>query len=321
MSRVLPLALLLSFFAGCGGGSSSTTTGNNSGGVNAGGTNSATGSGSGGGSVQHVVVVVLENQNYGSVVGSSFMPFLNNLAKQNALATEFYSNAHPSLGNYMMMTAGTNPTGNQDGWTGTWGGDNIARQLTGAGKSWKVYAESLPSVGYTGGDTPDQYIRHHDPFVYFDDVVNSGSQKANIVPFSQFSMDVASNALPSYSFVVPNNSDNGHDCPGAESTCPLSDQLTAADTWLRNNISTLLQNSSLMASTVLVVTFDEADTDNTNGGGKVATVFAGPLVKSGFQSTTKYQFESLLRFSLESLGLKSFPNQAATAPGMGEFLK
>jgi len=31
--------------------------------------------------------------------------------------------------------------------------DNVVRELVAAGKTWKAYAESLPSVGYLGGDT------------------------------------------------------------------------------------------------------------------------------------------------------------------------
>jgi phosphatidylinositol-3-phosphatase len=331
--RTVALTLLVAMLVGCGGSnnssSSSTNSGGNTGGSNTGGSNSGGGNtggngGSTGGSaaVQHVVIVILENQDYGAVVGNNtYMPFFNNLATQNGLATQFYANTHPSLGNYMVLTAGTNPTGNEDNWSGTWPGDNVVRQLTTAAKTWKVYAESLPSVGYTGGDTPDQYIRHHNPFVYFTDVLNSPAQLNNVVPFTQFTTDVASNTLPNYSFVVPNNSHNGHDCPTGGSTCPLSDQLTAIDKWLSSNIGPLMQNSAVMANTVVVVTFDESLTDSTKGGGKIATVFAGPLVKSGYQSTTTYNFDSLLRFSLESLGVTTFPNDAASAPGMNEFLK
>jgi len=41
--------------------------------------------------------------------------------------------------------------------------------------------------------------------------------------------------------------------------------------------------------------------------------------KPGYQSTTLYQHESTLRFSLSALGVTTFPNHAATAPEMGEF--
>ena len=337
--RTIALALLVAMFVGCGGSNNgstgSTNTGGNSGGTNTGG-GSTGGSNTGGGgtggggtggsggsaSVQHVVIVILENHDYGAVVGNTtVLPFFNNLAAQGALATQFYANTHPSLGNYMFLTAGTNPTGDEDNWAGTWSGDNVVRQLTSAGKTWKVYAESLPSVGYTGGDTADQYIKHHNPFVYLTDVLNSQSQLNNVVPYTQFTADVAANTLPNYSFVVPNNSHNGHDCPTGGSTCSLSDHLTAIDGWLSANVGPLMQNSTVMANTVVVVTFDEALTDNANGGGKVATVFAGPLVKAGYQSTTTYNLNSLLRFSLESLGVTTYPNNAANAPGMGEFLK
>src|SRR5947208_4086363 len=67
------------------------------------------GGGGGGGavpSISHVVVVVEENTDYANVVGSSSMPYLNGLANQYALATQYYANTHPSIGNYFMMTAG-----------------------------------------------------------------------------------------------------------------------------------------------------------------------------------------------------------------------
>src|SRR6476661_68529 len=43
----------------------------------------------------HVVVVLEENQSYPAVIGSASMPYLNSLAQQNALATQYYANVHP----------------------------------------------------------------------------------------------------------------------------------------------------------------------------------------------------------------------------------
>jgi hypothetical protein len=57
------------------------------------------------------------------------------------------------------------------------------------------------------------------------------------------------------------------------------------------------------------------------GGGRIAVVFAGGPVKSNFQSTTTYQFPSLLRFTLKMLGTTTYPGAAAGAPDMDEFLK
>jgi hypothetical protein len=117
----------------------------------------------------HVVVVLEENHSYSGVIGNSAMPYLNSLATQNALGTQYFANTHPSIGNYFMMTAGQIIT-NDDAFMDTVTADNMVRHLLTAGKTWKSYAEGLPSVGYTGGDV-FPYDRHHNPFSYFSDVV------------------------------------------------------------------------------------------------------------------------------------------------------
>ena len=111
------------------------------------------------GSFGHVVVVVEENTDYADVIGSSSMPYLNGLAQQYGLATEYYGNTHPSIGNYFMMTVGAIIT-NNDGYSTIVSADNVVRELLAAGKTWKSYAENLPSVGYTGGDVGG-YARKH----------------------------------------------------------------------------------------------------------------------------------------------------------------
>src|SRR3954452_18174056 len=171
--------------------------------VSCGGTGTGTPvmSGSAGGSVpalNNVVVVVLENQDYSSIIGNPNMPFLNGLANSNALATQYFANTHPSIGNYFMLTTGGTVT-NDDAFSGTVSADNIARELTNAGKSWRVYAESLPSPGYTGGDVYP-YFKNHNPFAYFSDVIGT-SQASAIVPFSQISTDLGNNALPNFLFI------------------------------------------------------------------------------------------------------------------------
>lgn len=310
MGRLLAALLFASVIVtltACGGGGGTTTGGTTGGG----GTTNPTPA------VQHVIVVVFENENYADVIGSPSMPFFNSVAQANGLATQFYANAHPSIGNYFMMTTGQNPTTNDDNWPGPFSGDNVARELAAAGKTWKVYAESIPA-GYLGGDQ-GSYVKHHNPFAYFSDVINSSSQAANIVPFTQFSTDLAS--LPNYAFVIPNNVHNGHDCPNGGATCPLSDRLAAIDSWFNSNFASVLSNSSVMSNTLLIVTFDESATDNTLGGGRIPVIIAGGKFKTGFQSTTNYQFPSLLRFSMDELGVSTIPGAGASANSMNEFLR
>src|SRR2546427_3232820 len=100
----------------------------------------------GGRSFNHIVMVVEENTDYTSVIGSSSMPYLNGLAQQYGLATQYYANTHPSIGNYFMMTVGAIIT-NDDSYGSVVTDDNVIRQLLAAGETGKADAEEPPSVG------------------------------------------------------------------------------------------------------------------------------------------------------------------------------
>jgi phosphatidylinositol-3-phosphatase len=287
-----------------------------------GGVSGNVGNGSGGGSatvpqVQHVAIVVLENANYSDVVGTSSMPYLNRLLSKGSLAGQYYANSHPSIPNYFMMTTGQAVT-NDDTFSGVVTTDNVARELTMSSKSWKVYAESIPSAGYLGGDQA-LYLRRHNPFSYFIDVQQSSAQAANLVPFTQFLSDVSAASLPNFSWIIPNSIDDAHYCSdGTTTSCTLSTRLQTADQWLQNNIAPLLSNSSFQQSGLLVITFDESASDIKNGGGHIATVLLGTRVKTGYVSNTSYDHRSLLSLSMKALGVPNIPNGADAAPQMTE---
>jgi acid phosphatase len=253
------------------------------------------------------------------VIGNSAMPYLNSLASQHALAANYFANTHPSIGNYFMLTTGNIET-NDDAFAGTVSSDSIPRAFAAAGKTWKAYMESLPSPGYTGGDVYP-YFKHHDPYVYLTDVLNSPAETANVVPFTQLNADLSSGALPSFAFIAPNAEDDAHDCPGGAASCTDNQKLAAADTWLQTNIDPLIKSPAL-ANSVFIIVFDEAvDTDVANGGGQVALVMAGSHVKAGFRSTTFFQHQSTLRLVLDLLRVPDHPGNSATAPGMQEFFQ
>ena len=265
----------------------------------------------------HVVVVLEENHSYSSVVGSSAMPYFNSLASQNVLATQYYANTHPSIGNYLELTAGQIIT-NNDGYSATISADNIVRHMLTAAKTWKSYAQSLPSVGYTGGDVYP-YIRHHNPLSYFSDVVNSSVQRLNLVPFTHFATDLNNNQLPNFSFIAPDQHNNAHDCPAGMSTCSDAQKLAAADAFLKTNIAPLLSNPAFQQDGILIILFDESfSTDTAHGGGHVAALMLGPNVKKGYKSTTLYQHQNMLRTVMDALGMKTYPGAAATAADMAD---
>lgn len=321
---VFLLALGITLHLGCGGGSgggTGTSTGT------AGGTTSGTGTGGGTGSSAPgpVILVVEENHGYSTVIGpTSPMTHLNSLAQQYGLGTQYYANTHPSINNYFEMTAGngtTAPPPNPDSFDGPVSADNIVHHLIAAQKTWKAYAESLPSVGYTGSDS-GTYLHRHNPLSYFTDVINDPAQGNNLVPFTQFATDLNAGKLPSFSFVAPNRNNDAHDCPAGMATCMDSDKLKAADDWLQTNINPVLSSAQFKQNGLLIIVFDEAEeTDTAYGGGQIALVVVGPKVKTGFRSTTLHQHQDLLKMIATYIGIDGNIGDAANASGMTEFFQ
>jgi acid phosphatase len=255
----------------------------------------------------HVFLVAEENTDYASVIGGSQMPYLNSLAARYGLATQYYANTHPSIGNYFMLITGQIIT-NDDSYTGTVSDDNIVRRLIAAGKTWKVYAEDLPSVGYLTIADNASYMSRHNPVVFLSDVRNDASQARNVVPFTQLATDLATGTLPDWAMIVPNRCNDAHDC-----------SLGTADSWLETRIAPLIADPVFQRDGLLIIVFDESGGDNTHGGGRIAWVAVSGKAKSGYQSSALYQHQSTLRLMLEGLGITSFPGAAAGAPDMTEF--
>ena len=260
----------------------------------------------------HVVVVMEENLSYASVVQNAAWPNLNHLIATGALATNYYANSHPSIGNYFMMTTGQLLTTN-DSSTTVWNVDSLARRMLAGGATFRVYAEDVPR-GYLGGNTASYLVRHN-PIARLSDVAGNATVANTVLwPFTQFYADVQSNSLPELSFIVPNIYHDAH-----------NGSAQAADAWLQayvvNEVAAMPEFKA-GGDGILLVGFDEAAaSDSTYGGGHVAQVFWGPGVRAGYaqRSATIYQHASLLRTMTEALGLANPPGAAAAAPSMAEF--
>jgi acid phosphatase len=254
----------------------------------------------------HVFLIVEENHSYSSVMGNPSMPYLNRLARRYGVATEYYANTHPSIGNYFMLTTGEIIT-NDDSFCGKVEEDNLVRQLLAAGKTWKAYAESLPSVGYTGCGG-SAYVKRHNPFAYFSDVADS-VERYNLVPFTQFPSDLSDHTLPDFSYIVPNVFNDAH-----------SGSLGAADAWLKANIAPLVDSDTFQQNSLLIIVFDESfDSDTQHGGGHIPAIVIGPKVKPGSKSSDFYQHQNTLKTILKALGLTSSAGKAAGAAAMDGF--
>jgi hypothetical protein len=237
----------------------------------------------------HVVVAVFENQNYGSVIGSRSAPTFNRLAAQGALLTRSYGVTHPSQPNYLALFSGSQQGITNDNCpVNLTGKANLASDLRAHGRTFKGYAESLPSTGYAGCSSGN-YVRKHAPWADFRNVPKSVQ-----VPFSQFPKDFTK--LPTVSFVIPNMCSDMHDC-----------SVATGDRWVRNNLMAYAQWAKSHNS-LLVLTFDE---DNFTSVNKIATVLVGQHVKVG-KFTARTDQYNLLSTLTDMYALTPL-NKAATA--------
>src|SRR4051812_44882146 len=164
----------------------------------------------------HVVVVVEENHSDTQIIGSASAPFINSLAQQGANFTNSFAVTHPSEPNYLALFSGSTQGLTDDSVPHTYSTVNLASELIDAGLTFAGYSQSMPSVGYTGGQS-GAYVRKHNPWVNFTNVPASVN-----MPFTSFATTNFS-SLPQVSFVIPDLQNDMHD-----------GTVQQGDTWLKN---------------------------------------------------------------------------------------
>lgn len=260
--------------------------------------------------VDHVVILVEENQNSTTILGNGDAPFINTLAKDNALATNYRAVAHPSLPNYLALTSGTTAgiTDDCDPGAGcTAQVPSIADSIEKSGRTWKMYAESMPTA--CAPRNSGLYGVRHNPFMYYPRVTGDPASCAqHVVPLTQLAADLKSAAsLPDYVFISPNTCNDMHDCPVA-----------TGDAWLSHQVPKILASPAFTTqNSLLVLTWDEDDNaDNT-----VATIFAGPAARKSYESSRPYTHYSLLR-TIENLwGLEPLTPNDTNATDMSDMIR
>ena len=258
----------------------------------------------------HIFLIVEENRTYSSVIGNSQAPYINSLAKKYSLATNYSGVTHPSLPNYLALTSGSTDGTTTDCNPPSAGCivnvKNIADEIASSGRTWKQYAEGMPSACYAYNDLQSQYqfATKHVPFLYYSDIINNSQLcKSHVVPYSQLAIDLKSIATtPNYAFITPNLCNDGHNCP-----------TSTMDTWLASNVPTILNSKAFITQpSLLVITFDEGNLSDNH----IATIFAGSAAKSNYQSSLAFNHYALLH-TIESLwGLKPLTSNDANAPLM-----
>ena len=260
----------------------------------------------------------MENEGYGSVIGSASAPYENRLASTYALAANYFGVAHPSLPNYLALVGGSTFGLTSDCLPAACSlpsnVTSIATLLDSRHLSWREYAESMPANCSQTNSPDGLYFTKHNPFVYFAAITGnngtggpSGYCDSHVVSMAQFYLDLQAGNLPNFSFVTPNICDDAHSC-----------SLSTGDQWLSTLVPRII-NSSSFSTTALFVTYDEGSTsDTTAGGGQVACIVVSPFAKAGYVSHVEYSHYSLLATVEAIFNLGSLGRNDATASAMGD---
>lgn len=241
----------------------------------------------------HTVVIVLENREFGEVVGSADAPYFNRLTERGALATRFYGIRHPSLPNYLALLGGST-FGIAENCTDCLArGPNLATQLSSAGVSWRAYMGGMPKPCYADPEA-GKYVKRHNPFAYFPSITSRPSLCDRVVPEGELGSDLAGGRLPEFAWISPSLCNNGHDCPTSR-----------ADDYLRRRVPEIL--GRLGPRGVLVITYDEGTTAagccGVATGGRIATLLVGPGVRAAVRVRRPMSLYSLLATIEDRLGV------------------
>ena len=252
---------------------------------------------------KHVILIVLENQEATAVLRSVHNGIFPALEDRYAVLTAYRAVAHPSLPNYLALLSGSTQGMSRNCLDCVFTAPSLADTLAAAGLTWKEYVEDLPP---RAGDIDKMSIKVRIPFLFFRSVISSPAAIANIEPLIRLDDDIRHGTLPAFSIVVPNLCHAMHDCG-----------ILAGDAWLTQFIRPLL-NSPAIHDSIIYITFDEATRkDKQGGGGHVATLVLGPLVRRDAESAAPLNHYSLLRAIEDNLNLPYLGQSASAIPITG----
>ncbi len=265
----------------------------------------------------HVLIVVLENQNYESSIQSDV---LKSIAAKGVSFTNFGNLYHHSYPNYLAMIAGSDfgirNHFNNDSQIDF--KDDAEHRTIGDLLNWKNYAEDYPSSPndtkpFLGGRS-GRYVRKHDPFLSFQAVQSKtfnrvvgvdthDKNNAFVADIRAFVADPQKHPLPEYMFYSPNLDDDGHDpvfnAPKGlkNSSDWLYNFLTS---WLNFDPATWLPKDDAIKRTLVVITYDESEGNKKPE--RIYTVFLGDMVKPEDVSAP-YNHYSVLRTIEDNFGV------------------
>jgi hypothetical protein len=252
--------------------------------------------------MNHVFVIMMENTSYSDLLSSTNpnTTFIQGLATHYGLETNYYGVTHTSLPNYVAVTSGSTWGSNSDDEAqadqGFFNHESLVDQFGQAHVSWKGYMDSAPSVGYTANygdctafdgsadptcsvtnpatgksDTGTAlYVRKHNPFMQYPDVVGNPQLADNVVPLTQLTNDLNSGKVAQFVWISPNICNDMH---GGAPQCPFpnspTDPAQAAlfqdgDSFLNTWVTAIMHSPAWTGNSAIFVMWDEGGYEDTS---------------------------------------------------------
>jgi hypothetical protein len=281
--------------------------------------------------LQHVIILMFENEDFGSVNGNSSAPYISSLAAECGYASNYLDNCFAdnleSLPHYLALSSGSNcNTGLDTTGTGCISVDEDAtaghlstQSIYGQVSSWKAYQEDMPSN--CGQSTSGNYAPKHNPPAYYTALSScstndipiaavtcnaSNTMTACGTPSNALTEDLANDTLPALAFVTPNLNNDMHNGTVQE-----------GDNWLFTYMPLILQSAAYLRGEVAVfILWDEQST--LTSGGPTPNVFVSPYIKAGTVASTTLNHFSALRAVENALGITTYLGCASgMQPGGG----
>lgn len=175
----------------------------------------------------------------------------------------------------------------------------LANQLSAKRLTWKAYMQDMGNdptrdgapesvCGHPVPNAPDGavlatpgdgYVTRHDPFMYFDSIVDSPGLCSHVVPLGTpagampasdtvgvtgLATDLKSlDTTPNFVWISPNVCYDGHDYPCRNQTSPGGSALADIDAFLKTWVPMITSSPAFKKDGLLEITFDEAEVEGT----------------------------------------------------------
>jgi hypothetical protein len=151
--------------------------------------------------------------------------------------------------------------------------------------------------------------------VYFDDITDTNSTTsatciAHVRPYSELAGDLSAGTQARYNFITPNLCDDMH-------TSCTTGEVPQGDTWLSNNVPTILNSQAYQNGGALFITWDESEGGDSN---PIGMIILSPLLKqTNYSNSLPYSHSSTLRTMQDIFGVQPYLGGAASATNLSDF--